>query len=330
TDMAVEALIAPTDEQRFARLNPAISTPRISFRNLGSDPIRSLTIVNGTEGFPTQTYHWKGNLPFNQVAEVFLPGEVQAKDGENVFHVVLSQPNGKKDAWTGDNEMKVSFTAPERFPSKFVMQFLTNKKPEDNSIFLVNAQQDTLFRKIPSELKAETLYIDTIDLAEGNYSLQLLDASDNGLQFWAQPANGDGHLRLFDLKGSLIHAFESDWGSGEMFSFKAVEGLERDATIGRYAFSLYPRSVVDKMQLSVVSNKESDMTVEITVDGVLWQKHEYKSVKDAVFNYDINRLPAGRIIVEAFMDGVSQFKGRINKRWKKICYTKTAYKSPRM
>ncbi|SFS73172.1 hypothetical protein [Sphingobacterium wenxiniae] len=103
TDMAVEALIAPTDEQRFSRLNPAISTPRISFRNLGSDPIRSLTIVYGTEGFPTQTYHWKGNLPFNQVAEVFLPGEVQAKDGENVFHVVLSQPNGKKDAWTGDN-----------------------------------------------------------------------------------------------------------------------------------------------------------------------------------------------------------------------------------
>lgn len=314
TDVAVEAIMVPSDEQRFFRLNPASSGPRISFRNLGSDPLRTLTIVYGTKGFPTKTFHWKGNLAFNQVADIILPGEIQEKDGLNVFSVTLNQPNGKKDAWTGDNTMETTFTAPPTFPNEFVLQLLTNKAPEDNSIYLINAQKDTVYQKIATQLAAETLYTDTIRLAEGNHSLVLIDTAGNGLQFWAQPQKGDGHLRLFDMKGNLIHAFESDCGSGEMFSFKATQGFEMDTTEGRHAFSLYPRSVIDKTELSVVSNKLNDMTVQITVDGVIWQKHDYKAVKNALFSYDLTHLPKGRIVLEAFMDGKSAFKGRINKR----------------
>lgn len=313
-DVAIESIMVPSDEQRFFRLNPASSGPRISFRNLGSEPVRTLTIVYGTEGFPTKTYRWTGYLPFNQVAEIVLPGEIQEKDGENKFHLTLRNPNGKKDAWTGDNYQEATFTAPPRFPSEFVLQLLTNKEPQDNSIYLVDSKRDTIYKKLPSQLAAETLYTDTIRLAAGNHSLRLIDTGDNGLQFWAQPQKGDGHLRLFDMKGNLIHAFESDCGSGEMFSFKATPGFEMDTTVARHAFSLYPRSVVDKTELSVVSNKSSDMTVQITVDGVIWQKHEYKSVKDGVFNYDLTHMPKGRIVLEAFMNGKSLFKGRINKR----------------
>ena len=314
TDVAVEAIMVPSDEQRFFRLNPASFIPRIAIRNLGSDPLRSLTIVYGTEGFVKKTFHWKGELPFNKTAEIGLPGEIQEKDGVNTFSVVLSKPNGKTDAWSGDNEMKASFTAPEKFPSEFVLQLLTNNKPKDNSIFLVNDRLDTIFQKTPQQLEAVTLYTDTIRLAAGKYTLNLVDTAGDGLQFWAQPRNGDGYLRMFDMKGTLIHAFESDCGNGEMLGFKAVPGFERDTTVPRYAFSLYPRSVVDQTQLSVVSNRLSKMTVQITVDGVIWQKHEYKGIRNAVFNYDLTHLPEGRIVVEAFMDGVSQFKGRINKR----------------
>ncbi len=313
-DVAVESIMVPSDEQRFSRLNPATVGPRISFRNLGSDPIRSLTIVYGTNGFPSKTFHWKGNLSFNQVAEVILPGEIAENDGKNVFSVSLLKPNGKTDAWSADNKAQSVFSAPQKFPADFVLEFLTNNKPADNRIFLVDAKQDTVFRKNASQLTAATIYRDTLHLTEGNYSLSLIDTAGNGLQFWAQPENGDGHLRIFDLKGNLIHSFESDCGNGEMFSFNAKRGFELDTTSAQYAFSLYPRSVVDKTQLSVVSNKKSEMTVLIMVDGVLWQKHEYKSIQQAVLNYDLNDLPSGRIIVEVFMDGVSRFKGRINKR----------------
>jgi hypothetical protein len=158
------------------------------------------------------------------------------------------------------------------------------------------------------------MYRDTLHLNEGNHSLSLVDTAGNGLQFWAQPENGDGHLRIFDLKGNLIHAFESDCGNGEMFSFNAKRGFEMNTISTQYAFSLYPRSVVDKTQLSVLSNKQSEMTVLFMVDGVLWQKHEYKSIQQAILSYDLSHLPPGRIIVEVLMDGMSRFKGRINKR----------------
>ncbi|WP_164126015.1 peptide-N-glycosidase F-related protein [Sphingobacterium luzhongxinii] len=314
TDVAVEAIMVPSDEQRFSRLNPASSGPRISFRNLGADPVHSLTIVYGTKGFPDKIFHWKGNLPFNQVADVQLPGVIQENDGQNVFHVTLNKPNGKKDAWTGDNYEQTTFTAPPRLPSTFVLQLLTNKNPEDNSIYLINAQKDTIYQKMSTQLAAETLYTDTIRLSRGNHSLTLIDTAGNGLQFWAQPQKGDGHLRLFDMEGNLIHAFESDCGSGEMFSFKATDGFAMDTTTARHAFSLYPRSVTDQTQLTVVSNNLSDLTVQVTVDGVLWQKHDYKAVKNATFNYDLTHLPKGRIVVEAFTNGISRFKGRLNKR----------------
>ncbi|MDH7460285.1 peptide-N-glycosidase F-related protein [Chitinophagaceae bacterium 26-R-25] len=314
TDVAVEAIMVPTDEQRFFRLNPASFSPRITIRNLGADNLRSVRIVYGTEGFEKKTFQWKGDLAFNKVAEVILPGEIQEKDGQNTFSVLLDKPNGKKDAWTGDNTMQATFTAPEKLPSEFVLKLLTNNKPKDNSLFLLNNKLDTIFQKKPSQLEAKTIYTDTLRLAEGKYTLCLADSAGDGLEFWAEPQNGDGYLRLFDMKGNLIHAFESDCGNGERLSFKAVPGFVVDTVQGKYAFSLYPRLVSDQTQLSVVSNKLSDMTVLITVDGTVWQKHEYKAIKNAVFNYDLNHLPAGRIVVEVLMDGVSKFKGRINKK----------------
>ncbi|MGJ1415877.1 peptide-N-glycosidase F-related protein [Sphingobacterium multivorum] len=313
-DVAVESIMVPSDEQRFSRLNPASVGPRISFRNLGAEPIRTVEIVYGTKGFPARTFHWKGNLSFNQVAEVILPGEIQERDQENVFTVSLLKPNGKSDAWPIDNKAESVFNALQLFPTDFVLEFMTNNKPADNRIFLINAKQDTVFRKNGAQLAAATMYRDTLHLNEGNHSLSLADTAGNGLQFWAQPENGDGHLRIFDLKGNLIHAFESDCGNGEMFSFHAKRGFETGLSSTQYAFSLYPRSVVDKTQLSVVSNEPSEMTVLFMVDGVLWQKHEYKSIQQAVLNYDVSHLPSGRIIVEVLMDGISQFKGRINKR----------------
>lgn len=313
-DVAVEAIMAPSDEQRFFRLNPATALPQIIIRNLGAAPLSSLTIVYGTEGFAKKTFQWKGSLLFNKTTQIALPGAIDEKDGINTFTVSLTKPNGKNDAWTGDNEMQTTFTAPEKFPSAFVLQLLTNNKPKDNSIFLVNDRSDTVFKKLPEQLEATTLYTDTIRLPAGKYSLHLTDTSGDGLEFWAEPRNGDGYLRMFDMNGTLIHAFESDCGNGEMLSFKAIPGFTRDTTVARYAFSLYPRSVVDQTMLSLVSNKLSNMTVVITVDGVVWQKHEYKNIRDGKFSYDLTHLPEGRIVVEAFMDGISKFKGRINKK----------------
>jgi len=313
-DVAVDQIVVPNDEQQFSRLNPACFNPRFILRNLGADNLHSVYITYGTEGFQKKVYHWKGDLKFNQTAEIVMPGEIQAKKGLNRYTVSLSKPNGKKDGWPGDNELTTSFVAPEVYPTNFVLKFLTNNKPKDNKVFLIDGQMDTLFCKAPKNLEAATLYTDTIRLKAGQYELCLTDTAGDGLEFWAEPQNGDGYLRMFDLKGHLIHAFESDCGNGEKLSFVASPNFVADTTKAQYAFSLYPRLVKDKTELTLVSNKSGEMVVLITVDGTVWEKHEYHKIKDGSFTYNLTNLPKGRIVVEALIDGVSRFKGRINKK----------------
>lgn len=314
TDVALEKIMVPGNEQQYSRLNPASFNPRIIIRNLGSENLRSVLITYGTAGFPMQTFQWKGNLKFNQVEEVIIPGEILWKEGENTFNVTLTKPNGKADGWNGDNAMTSTFKSPEKFPLNFVLQFKTNKRPKDNNIFMVNSKLDTVFVRNAAQLDSDRVYNDTLRLVAGKYEIHLTDTAGDGLEFWAEPQNGDGYLRIFDLKGNLIHSFESDCGNGEMLSFEATPDFITDTVTPRYAFSLYPRLVSMGTTLNVVSNRTSNMTVLLTVGGKLYEKHEYMGIKNASFYYNMEHLPAGRIVMEVLMDGESRFKGRINKK----------------
>lgn len=313
-DVAVDKLMVPSQEQQFSRLNPAGFDPRFTIRNLGSETIRTVCITYGTEGFPKQVYHWKGELKFNQTADIAIPGEIRMKEGENRFTVTLTKPNGKADAWPDDNEVTTTFTSPMVLPSLFVLKFLTNNHPSDNEIILTKTYADTLFYRKRAALKANTLYTDTLKLKEGLYELCLTDSAGDGLEFWAEPQNGDGYLRLFDTKGNLIHAFGSDCGNGEKLAFRASSAFVADTTQAQYAFSLFPRLVSRDTELSLVSNKTGTMAVQITVDGKIWERHEYQNIKNGTFDYNLSNLPPGRIVLEVFMDGVSRFKGRLNKK----------------
>jgi hypothetical protein len=313
-DAAVDDIIAPTDKQEHGRFNPACFSPRVVIRNLGKDNLRSLNIKYGTEGFDQRIYDWQGELGFNKTAMVVLPGKIDALPGENHFTVSLDRPNGKKDGWKGDNERTVTFTAPMTLPNKMILKYKTNNNPGDNEIFIVNGRADTVYSKKPVGLGANLLYTDTLVLEEGQYELNLLDSAGDGLQFWFNPKQGDGYLRLFDIENRLIHVFESDCGNGQFLAFNASKDFQTDTTINRYAFSMFPRLTDDKIQLDVLASKASEMTVEITVDGKLQEKHEYTKVKEGLFTYHIGYLPNGRYVVEVLMDGVSRFKGRVNKR----------------
>ena len=55
------------------------------------------------------------------------------------------------------------------------------------------------------------------------------------------------------------------------------------------------------------------MTVLITIDGVVYERHDYSSVKNGLFPFSLDNMPSGRIIFEVLMDGVSRFKVRLNK-----------------
>ncbi len=312
-DVAIEEIIAPNKADNYNRYNPTGFSPRIKIRNLGKENLRTLQIIYKTVGFAEESFTWKGDLAFYQSAIITLPGIIDAKPGINTFSVVLAEPNGVEDEWDGDNNMESEFNDIPTIPSKIVIDFLTNNKPKENSLFIVNHENDTVYMLTPEMLEPATKYSDTLDLAEGNYFLMLTDSVGDGLEFWFQPRAGYGRLQLKDINGNFINLFESDCGNGQFYAFRADNDAVVDTTIEQLTVNIFPRMVKDNLSIYTTSNKTSTLKVRITKDGEYIETHEYTNVKESVTGLDVKHLAEGRYVMEIYVNGEHKMNRRFNK-----------------
>lgn len=312
-DVAIEEIIAPNLKDNYNRFNPRGFNPLIKIRNLGSRDLKKLKIIYSTKGFEEKTFQWKGNLGFYEAAIISLPGEIDMNQGINTFSVILEEPNGKEDEWDGDNNMNVEFESIPTIPSKFVVEFMTNNKPEDNWVHIVSSNYDTVYSKTPEMLDSATTYIDTLQLEEGSYFLNLVDTAGEGLEFWFLADAGYGRLRLKDTEGNLIHLFESDCGNGQFYAFKTDNDFKVDTTIAHLSVNIYPRMVKDYATIYTTTNKPSTLKVLITKDGEYIETHEFTNIKDAQTGLDLRHLEDGRYVMEIYVDGEHKMNRRFNK-----------------
>jgi len=316
-DVAIEEIITPNNRPIYNRSNPKSFNSLIKIRNLGSENLKTLTITYGTKGFKMKKYKWKGDLPYYSSEKILLPGTILFEDTQNTFMVECSKPNGKRDAWRGDNVLSSSFDKTKELPEDLVIQFKTNFRPEENNVFIINNAGDTIFHKKDLELKADTIYTDTLHLPKGQYELSLTDSAGTGLEFWFMSKQGYGFLRLLDLEGKLIHLFEKDCGDGEMLAFNTSPSYTTDTCNTLYDFIVYPKMTTGQFSLDTYTEKQESMEVILMSNGVPVEKHFYANAVNGKYNYDISHLDKGRYIIEILMDGVRTYKTRINKIDKK-------------
>ncbi|NQU51220.1 MAG: peptide-N-glycosidase [Bacteroidetes bacterium] len=313
-DVAIEEIIAPNNLDNYNRYNPTGFNPRIKIQNLGKENLRTLEITYKTDGFEEKTFKWEGDLDFYQAAIITLPGIINAKKGLNTFSVVLSEPNGVEDEWDGDNSMESEFNDIPTIPSKIVVDFMTNNKPEDNSIYIVNSLNDTIYAKTPEQLEPATKYSDTLELVEDNYYLNLIDTAGDGLEFWFMAKSGYGCLRLKDTEGNLIHLFESDNGNGQFYGFRANNESKVDTVVTQLSVNIFPRMVKDYLTIYTTTNKTSTLKVRITMDGKYIETHEYTNIKDSETGMDVRHLKKGRYVMEIYVNGEHKMNRRFNKQ----------------
>lgn len=312
-DVRIEQIIAPNHKANFNRFNPRAFSPIIKIKNLGKEDLTDLDIVYKTVGFNEKTFHWEGNLGFYEAAFITLPGEIDAGRAANHFWVSLNQPNGHADEWDEDNNMEVAFNPVPTIPTKFVVEFMTNNRPKDNWLHIVDSHYDTLYTKTPEMLDSATTYIDTLELPEGNYFMELVDTAGEGLEFWFLADAGYGRLRLKDTDGNIIHLFESDCGNGQFFAFRTDADFEVDTTIERLSVNIYPRMVKDYATVYTTINKPSTLKIRITKDGQYVESHEFTNIKDAQTGLDLRHLKEGRYVMEIYVDGAHKMNRRFNK-----------------
>jgi hypothetical protein len=190
---------------------------------------------------------------------------------------------------------------------------MTNNKPGDNTLAIVNSQHDTVFLKTPETLEKATTYLDTLRLPEDSYYMMLSDTAGDGLEFWFMARSGYGRLRLKDTRGNLIRLFESDCGSGIFYGFRTSNIAEVDPDAYHLSVNIYPRMVRDNLTIYTTTNKESILKIIITKDGEYVETHEYTGIKDSETGLDLGHLPEGRYVMEIYHDGEHKMNRRFNK-----------------
>ncbi len=313
-DVAMEEIFAPNNVSNFNRFNPTGFNSRIRIRNLGKENLKTLNITYGTVGFEKQTYRWEGDLEFYKETVITLPGEISATEGLNKFLVVLSEPYGAEDEWKADNKLESEFYDIPTLPSRFIVDFFTNNKHEENSLFIINNENDTIFSRTSDMLEPATNYSDTLNLAEGNYYLELIDTLGDGLEFWFQPEAGYGRLRLRDTNGNIIHIFESDCGNGQYYGFRCDDNTVVDTSVVHLSVNIFPRMVTDFLTIFSVTNKTSTLKVRITKDGEFIEQHENTHIKESETEIDVKHLEKGRYVMEIYINGEHKMNRRFNKR----------------
>ena len=312
-DVIIEEIIAPNKKDNYNRFNPRGFCPIIQIRNLGSNDLTSLEIAYKTIGFAEKRFQWTGRLGFYEAAIITLPGIIDANPGNNRFSVILKNPNGMADEWDGDNNMEAGFEDIPTIPSRFVIEFMTNNRPKDNRLFIVNSSYDTVYAKTSEMLDSATTYTDTLLLKEGNYFMQLVDTAGEGLEFWFMAEAGYGRLRLKDTEGNLVQLFESDNGNGIFYGFRIDNDKKTDPEIPQLAVNIYPRMVKDNTTVYTTINKPSTLKIVITKDGKYIETHEFTNIKDAKTGLDLRHLDEGRYVMEISVNGEHRMNRRFNK-----------------
>ena len=213
-DVTLVDIIQPSTTVTHSRKNPFGGLPVIRIKNNGKNPLKKMNISYFLEGEKPQKHKWTGNIPFGETAIITLPTEVFSKKETVVFNVILSKPNGKRDAYKADNSLKSTYIKPNILPKTLVVYYKSNNKPEENTYSIQDSFGTKIFERDTIGIQKNTVYQDTVKLKPGHYSFNFNDTQGDGLEFWFKARAGRGTIKLLDSVGQAVKQFKSDFGSG--------------------------------------------------------------------------------------------------------------------
>ena len=299
-DASVIDIINPGLKTEHLRENPACVNPVITIQNTGSADLTSLKIEYKVSGGTVETFNWTGNLGFLKTEKLELPisghGFWQGDDSD-VIIVTVSNPNGVADESADNNTLKSAFEFPDWYGKGFIIHLKTNNNPSENSYVIKDLDGNVVHSK--SNFAANTQYKDTIVLPSGCYTLEVEDTAENGLNWWAAAAQGNGYMRLKSIiTGWNIKTFEPDFGAGFKYGFTLGAAVTIDeAKLSPIEFTLYPNPSSDKIFLSLSGISSKNLTVNITD---VYGKSHYVKNHNTTYNMEFD----GSIDVSNFANGI--------------------------
>jgi len=297
-DAAIEAIIAPSTDDNFSRMNPVGCQPRIQIKNNGTEILKSLKIEYGLAYQKLMAFAWTGQLEFGKTIEIALPGILQTAKSQDLFTASVSKPNNRTDEYTGDNKMSSIMLAPPVYPEKFILVCKTNKDTAQTAWKITSADGKIWYQKKEADFKVSTEYRDTISLPEGQYELLVTDTEGDGLEFWNNARGGMGYVRLVSPDGKLIRTFGSDFGNQIRQSF-TVDSRKTPTPYQDAMVLVYPHRPTQNTTLMLFFNEPLTVKARLnTAAGNPLQEMTWFDVRENNFLIDLSNYPDGIYMLE--------------------------------
>lgn len=224
-DASLQEIKAPNNERPYWRMNPICGSPVVAVRNNGSATLTSVTIEYGVRGESMKSFTYKGSIAPMQTSDITLPPYdfvPSFKDTQRTFDVRITKVNDAADEYPLFNTASSTFGVPPMYPGDIAVRFQTNRLANQQGYFwtLTDSDGKEVAKRSAGTLSDNTMYSDSLTLADGCYEFRFVNPSSIGLSWWASQGQvGNGALS-FSSRGKTVQQFEGDCGLGITHQFR--------------------------------------------------------------------------------------------------------------
>ncbi len=297
-DVSLEEIISPSDEDIHSRENPVCKFPKIVIKNNGNKVLTDLKINYGIAGEDVQSYDWSGHLETEAAAEITLDGIIYGNGERSSFTVTLLNPNGVEDEYHYDNSGTSVLIMPQVFDPEIILTVKTNNAASQNFYQLISEKKIFIKQKPPGSLENNKVYKDTVRLSNGCYEFVFGDSANNGLDFWFSPEEGYGYVRITDIKGKLIRAYNPDFGKEirQQFIVTGDPSVTEDITP---VLNIFPLRNPGKFFCDIFLNEMQNISLQIMTEDkkkILYSK-KLKNFKEGMIGVNLSKAKDGFYLV---------------------------------
>jgi hypothetical protein len=301
-DARIVDLINPSNYVVHSRLNPACTTPKVVVQNVGSEEINMLDFyynINDKEGsFTTWMDRTIPPMGFDTL-ELYLNPYTFWKNltqgaNTNKLKLTITRVNGFEDGDENphNNEKITIFNLPEIAPSVFTLEFRTNNNPAENNYKIYDIGGNLIDQQTFTQ--ANFTFSKAYNLG-GCFKLVVEDKGQDGVQWWANSAQGTGFIRLKRANGQIFKTFQPDFGGGFEYSFTTNWALSNEDKSLNNEVLVYPNPAKEKLFITG-NNLEH---ARITLINILGQTETIETMENSQgFELKTIGLKAGVYIVK--------------------------------
>jgi hypothetical protein len=263
-DVRIVEVLRPTGDYEFSKSNPMCAQPTVLVQNTGKSAVKTIKFTYWmNDASVKQSWHWAGNLASLDTATIVLPTwdlwAYGMKDKGNVFHCEVSEVNGVADEYAQNSGVARAVTVPDVLPGNFKIEIRTNNFPTENAFKLLDADGRVVVKDSFTVANKTNTY--TLNL-NGCYKLIVYDYGLDGLNWWANTAQGTGAVRLRNAtSNAILKTFIADFGSYFEYSFTTNYALKSAGLQLGDAVNLYPNPAQGQFALQGDALQGATVTV---------------------------------------------------------------------